>query len=89
MFKKQFKLSTSHTVSGKDRKSLRANLSKMGYAESTPLPDDTQIDKLAGQKMQLLTYDNRPLFFAPDGVSFTNTKSISLIMPSLYTLFDM
>jgi hypothetical protein len=84
-------MGTSHSVSGKDRKNLKAALAKMTYSEeaiNASVVEEIQIDKIIGRKTNLISGENGPLFFAPDGAQLMPNKTLNLILPSLYTLFD-
>jgi predicted ribosome-associated RNA-binding protein Tma20 len=51
------------------------------------LPNDIEIQKIVGQKSNLIIHDTNSLLIAPDGLTFT-PKLNCLVLPSLYLLFD-
>jgi predicted ribosome-associated RNA-binding protein Tma20 len=92
MFKKQFKISNSHSLANKDKKKLRESLVKQGFdgPNIEAFLDDKQfdsieltVDKLAGSKVQLLTRSKTPLMFTVD------SRAATAYYPTIYLLFRL
>ena len=92
MFKKPFKIANSHSLAGKDRKKLREQLAKQGFAADAveALLDDKQnggeellVDKLQGSKAQVLTRGKTPVMFTVD-----SKQGGTVYLPTVYLLFQ-
>ena len=71
MFKKSFKVSNSHAISSKDQKKLHAQLIKLKFSPdfAARVPEEIELIKLNGSKVNIISYQSQPLLIAPDGLT--------------------
>ena len=96
MFKKRVKISNSHPLSNKDRKSLNQQMAKLdydsakvthflndkNYVDADNEENELMMDKVTGSKMIIYQRGGTPYLISPDA-------KLGPIMPTMYFLYQM